>query len=199
MKFELGYRGWGCTDATGVNPRVSIFLSSFLLTFSNAFFLPAIYIAAKRRLYTEGLVYLATMLFSSLYHACDQQFTTYCVAKYEVSFFIPSFCSDSIKSSQNLFSCFFTFFVKITWKLNFFSPTGAAVLRLFFEHSCILGDPRCHGTITDTLGTGLPNVRSPHNRIRCGIGSNWITEYLGASSHWNNNTSQSYFLISVLL
>ncbi|XP_043279412.1 transmembrane protein 8B-like isoform X2 [Venturia canescens] len=88
-----GYRGWGCTDSTGVNPRVSIFLSSFLLTFSNGFFLPAIYIAAKRRLFTEGLVYSATMLFSSLYHACDQQFMTYCIAKYEVLQYCDFFSS----------------------------------------------------------------------------------------------------------
>lgn len=48
------------------------------------FFIPAIYLAVKRGLYTEGLVYLATMLFSSMYHACDQHIMTYCIAKYEV-------------------------------------------------------------------------------------------------------------------
>lgn len=55
-----------------------------MLTLSNGFFIPAIYLAVKRGLYTEGLVYLATMLFSSMYHACDQYVMTYCIAKYEV-------------------------------------------------------------------------------------------------------------------
>lgn len=59
-------------------------MTTMMLTLSNGFFIPAIYLAIKRGLYTEGLVYLATMLFSSLYHACDQHIMTYCVAKYEV-------------------------------------------------------------------------------------------------------------------
>ncbi|XP_071863584.1 post-GPI attachment to proteins factor 6 [Bombus fervidus] len=80
--FE-GYKGWGCTDATSANPESSL-ITTLILTLSNGFFIPAIYLAVKRGLYTEGLVYLATMLFSSLYHACDQHVMTYCVAKYEV-------------------------------------------------------------------------------------------------------------------
>ncbi|XP_015609576.1 post-GPI attachment to proteins factor 6 isoform X3 [Cephus cinctus] len=79
-----GYKGWGCTDATNASPMASVLLTTLMLTLSNGFFLPAIYLAIRRGLYTEGLVYFATMLFSSLYHACDQQFMTYCVAKYEV-------------------------------------------------------------------------------------------------------------------
>lgn len=81
--FE-GYKGWGCTDATSASPESSLLLTTMMLTLSNGFFIPAIYLAVKRGLYTEGLVYLATMLFSSLYHACDQHVMTYCVAKYEV-------------------------------------------------------------------------------------------------------------------
>ncbi|XP_017879327.1 post-GPI attachment to proteins factor 6-like isoform X1 [Ceratina calcarata] len=81
--FE-GYKGWGCTDATNANPESSLLVTTLILTLSNGFFIPAIYLAVKRGLYTEGLVYLATMLFSSLYHACDQHVMTYCVAKYEV-------------------------------------------------------------------------------------------------------------------
>ncbi|XP_050583175.1 transmembrane protein 8B-like isoform X4 [Bombus affinis] len=81
--FE-GYKGWGCTDATSANPESSLLITTLILTLSNGFFIPAIYLAVKRGLYTEGLVYLATMLFSSLYHVCDQHVITYCVAKYEV-------------------------------------------------------------------------------------------------------------------
>ncbi|XP_020709413.2 post-GPI attachment to proteins factor 6-like isoform X2 [Athalia rosae] len=79
-----GYKGWGCTDSTHAEPEAFMLLTMLLLTLSNAFFLPAICLAVRNGLYTEGLVYLATMTFSSLYHACDQQFMTYCVAKYEV-------------------------------------------------------------------------------------------------------------------
>ncbi|XP_015428982.1 PREDICTED: transmembrane protein 8A-like [Dufourea novaeangliae] len=81
--FE-GYKGWGCTDATSASPESSLLMTTLMLTLSNGFFIPAIYLAVKRELYTEGLVYMATMLFSSLYHACDQHVMTYCVAKYEV-------------------------------------------------------------------------------------------------------------------
>ncbi|XP_076619315.1 post-GPI attachment to proteins factor 6 isoform X1 [Colletes latitarsis] len=81
--FE-GYKGWGCTDGTSANPESSLVVTTMILTLSNGFFIPAIYLAVKRGLYTEGLVYMATMLFSSLYHACDQHVMTYCVAKYEV-------------------------------------------------------------------------------------------------------------------
>ncbi|XP_043483098.1 post-GPI attachment to proteins factor 6-like isoform X3 [Leptopilina heterotoma] len=88
-----GYKGWGCTDATDVSFESSVLLMTLLLTLSNAFFLPAIVLAIKRKLYTEGLVYLFTMMFSTFYHACDQQFLTYCIAKYEVLQFSDFFSS----------------------------------------------------------------------------------------------------------
>ncbi|XP_015126938.1 post-GPI attachment to proteins factor 6 [Diachasma alloeum] len=88
-----GYKGWGCTDSTNAYQQPSLVLSSLMLILSNLCFIPAIYLAVKRRLYTEALVYLATMLFSSLYHACDQKFMTYCIAKYQVLQFSDFFSS----------------------------------------------------------------------------------------------------------
>ncbi|XP_025266403.1 post-GPI attachment to proteins factor 6 isoform X1 [Camponotus floridanus] len=79
-----GYTGWDCTDISNTITAISSFMSAMLLILSNAFFIPAIYIAIKRKLYAEGLVYLATMLFSSLYHACDQNGGQFCIVKYEV-------------------------------------------------------------------------------------------------------------------
>lgn len=62
-----------------------------MLTLSNGFFIPAIYLAIKRELYTEGLIYLSTMLSSAFYHACDQHTTNYCITKFEVSLFLAMY------------------------------------------------------------------------------------------------------------
>ncbi|KAJ9580903.1 hypothetical protein L9F63_023918, partial [Diploptera punctata] len=88
-----GYKGWGCTDSSEATPEGLLLLTTLLLTLSNIFFLPAVLIALRRHLITEALVYLATMVFSTFYHACDQEFYTYCVTKYEVLQFCDFFCS----------------------------------------------------------------------------------------------------------
>jgi hypothetical protein len=80
-----GYKGWGCTDGSKATPEGLLLLTTLLLTLSNVFFLPAVFLALRRHLLTEALIYLATMVFSTFYHACDQDFYTYCVTKYEVS------------------------------------------------------------------------------------------------------------------
>ncbi|KDR17993.1 hypothetical protein L798_07174, partial [Zootermopsis nevadensis] len=79
-----GYKGWGCTDGSMATPESLLLLTTLLLTLSNVFFLPAVFIALRRHLLTEALIYLATMVFSTFYHACDQDFYAYCVIKYEV-------------------------------------------------------------------------------------------------------------------
>jgi hypothetical protein len=66
-----GYRGWFCDrpdPATANNETKTL-----LLTLSNFFFIPAILLAWRKRLYGQGLVYLSTMIFSIFYHACDQE------------------------------------------------------------------------------------------------------------------------------
>lgn len=78
-----GYTGWDCTNISSTIPAISL-MSAILLIMSNVFFVPAVYIAVKRKLYAEGLVYLLTMLFSSLYHACDQSDGQFCITKYEI-------------------------------------------------------------------------------------------------------------------
>jgi hypothetical protein len=82
-----GYKGWGCTDGSKATPESLLLLTTLLLTLSNVFFLPAVLLALRRHLLTEALIYLATMVFSTFYHACDQDFYTYCVTKYEVSIY----------------------------------------------------------------------------------------------------------------
>ncbi|XP_014238011.1 post-GPI attachment to proteins factor 6-like [Trichogramma pretiosum] len=79
-----GRQGLTCTDTTNAMSDFAILLETLLLTLSNLFFIPAVYIALRRKFYAEGFVYICTMLFSAFYHACDQNFYSYCIAKYEV-------------------------------------------------------------------------------------------------------------------
>ncbi|XP_046406052.1 post-GPI attachment to proteins factor 6 isoform X2 [Ischnura elegans] len=78
-----GYNGWGCTDGQNAIHHSTLLLNTLLLTLSNVFFIPAIVLAIRRSMISEALVYLATMMFSMLYHACDEDFYSYCVTKYE--------------------------------------------------------------------------------------------------------------------
>lgn len=66
-----GYTGWTCDQIDGEAPHSP--LNTLLLTLSNLFFLPAIFLAFYRRAYGQCLVYTSTMLFSIFYHACDQE------------------------------------------------------------------------------------------------------------------------------
>ncbi|XP_014213234.1 post-GPI attachment to proteins factor 6-like [Copidosoma floridanum] len=79
-----GHQGWACTDATNAVSEYSVVFATLALTLSNLFFIPAIYLAIKRKLFTEALVFTSIMFFSSFYHACDQPSIGYCVAKFEV-------------------------------------------------------------------------------------------------------------------
>lgn len=69
-----GYRGWGCTDNRDARSHSILVTELLLLTLSNLFMLPAIVLAATRQFYLEALVYLATMVSSSV------RFCSFCVA-----------------------------------------------------------------------------------------------------------------------
>ncbi|KAF4531717.1 hypothetical protein B566_EDAN009342 [Ephemera danica] len=83
-----GFSGWGCTDGRGASPPSRQLVGTLALTLSNLFFMPAVVLAAKRRLLAEALIYLATTLFSTLYHACDEPEYSFCVLQ-----FCDFFCS----------------------------------------------------------------------------------------------------------
>ncbi|ODM99932.1 Transmembrane protein [Orchesella cincta] len=88
-----GYRGWACTDDSQATPEFILLSATLLLTLSNLFFIPAIFLALKRRMFTQGLIYSVTMISSTLYHACDQDIYGYCLTRYAVLQFCDFFCS----------------------------------------------------------------------------------------------------------
>ncbi|XP_067012375.2 post-GPI attachment to proteins factor 6 [Anabrus simplex] len=80
---DHGYRGWGCTDDSRVTPLYELLIAALLLTLSNMFFIPAIVIAIRRKLWTESFVYSCTMFFSTFYHACEagEDVYSFCIMK----------------------------------------------------------------------------------------------------------------------
>jgi len=72
-RCSSGYRGWTCDDSISAEPAWKLISDTLLLTLSNLFFLPAVGLALYYRLYTESLIYGATMFFSTFYHTCDQE------------------------------------------------------------------------------------------------------------------------------
>ncbi|XP_071532485.1 post-GPI attachment to proteins factor 6-like isoform X2 [Panulirus ornatus] len=81
---DAGYRGWGCTDSSQATPNWELLLATMLLTLSNLFFLPAIILGLKRRYFAEAIVYAFTMVFSTFYHACDQEAYNFCLMRLSV-------------------------------------------------------------------------------------------------------------------
>ena len=72
-----GHKGWTCDDDSGVKNQPYVYLAqTLLLTLTNLAFLPAVILALYFGLFSEALVYSATMIFSSFYHLCDQEALT---------------------------------------------------------------------------------------------------------------------------
>ncbi|XP_066157231.1 post-GPI attachment to proteins factor 6 [Euwallacea fornicatus] len=65
------YRGFDCSDDSLATPYYLVLLEFLFLIISNILFIPAVYIAYKRKYYLEALVYFSIFLSSSFYHACD--------------------------------------------------------------------------------------------------------------------------------
>ncbi|XP_039632359.1 post-GPI attachment to proteins factor 6-like isoform X4 [Polypterus senegalus] len=61
---------WLCLD-TSNSTYLHDLKAVLLLTISNGIFIPAIILAARRGHFTESIIYVFTMVFSALYHACD--------------------------------------------------------------------------------------------------------------------------------
>ncbi|XP_057339155.1 transmembrane protein 8B [Microplitis mediator] len=81
-----GYRGFDCADDTYVLTGGSILIRLLLLTLSNLAFLASSYVAFRREYYTEALVYVSVMFFSTFYHACEagENIMSFCITKLSV-------------------------------------------------------------------------------------------------------------------
>ena len=85
ITFIQGYSGYGCSNDENAMSIQFQLVQMMLLTMSNLFFLPAIFIGFYRRYWQETTVYIVAMATSTLYHACDQFGTQkyYCIAPYD--------------------------------------------------------------------------------------------------------------------
>ncbi|KAH0548459.1 transmembrane protein 8B [Cotesia glomerata] len=81
-----GYRGFDCADDTYVLTGGSILVRLLLLTLSNLAFLASSYVAFCREYYTEAVVYVSVMFFSTFYHACEagENIMSFCITKLSV-------------------------------------------------------------------------------------------------------------------
>lgn len=63
-----------------------VLLELLLLVLSNIIFIPAVYIAYRRKYYAECVIYSSTCFFSTFYHACDagENIISFCIARVAV-------------------------------------------------------------------------------------------------------------------
>ena len=104
--FFQGYSGYGCSNDDNAMSIQFQLVQMMLLTMSNLFFLPAIFIGFYRRYWQETTVYIVAMATSTLYHACDQFGTQkyYCIAPYDTLQFADFLAATVAVSILSLFN-----------------------------------------------------------------------------------------------
>lgn len=87
--------GWECTDGSQATPYYMVVIELLLLVLSNLAFLPAVYIAYKRKYYIESITYFGICFFSTFYHACDagENIISYCLVRLDSLQFGDFFCA----------------------------------------------------------------------------------------------------------
>lgn len=97
------YKGFDCSDGSDATPIWQLILEMLFLILSNAFMIPCILLAYRRKYYIESIVYASVLVFSALYHACDAGEN------------IINICFSSLESLQygDFFSALFAIFVTI--------------------------------------------------------------------------------------
>lgn len=66
VSYLVGFAGWSCSDDTNALSTAILLTSVLLLTLSNLFFIPAIVLSFRRGFYSQCLLYLVTMFFSTV-------------------------------------------------------------------------------------------------------------------------------------
>ncbi|KOB71277.1 Uncharacterized protein OBRU01_08413, partial [Operophtera brumata] len=85
--------GWDCSDDSRMDSRAYMLVSVLLLTVSNLLFIFSTYVAIVRRYYTEAMMYVFTMVFSTFYHACDAPSqVAYCIMRGNILQFGDFYC-----------------------------------------------------------------------------------------------------------
>ncbi|XP_023014078.2 post-GPI attachment to proteins factor 6 [Leptinotarsa decemlineata] len=89
------YRGWDCSDGSQATPYYMVVIELLLLVLSNLMFLPAVYVAYKRKFYIEAITYFSICFFSTFYHACDagEHILSYCLVRLSALQFGDFFCA----------------------------------------------------------------------------------------------------------
>lgn len=90
---KAGWEGWGCENGGDAKGWTTVLTGVCFLTVSNIFFLPPAIIAVRRRLFSQALLFIATMIASVFYHTCDNEVVSFCAMKYEVLQFTDFFFS----------------------------------------------------------------------------------------------------------
>ncbi|CAG9821030.1 unnamed protein product [Phaedon cochleariae] len=89
------YRGWDCSDDSQATPYYMVVIELVLLVLSNLMFLPAVYVAFKRKFYIEAICYFSICFFSTFYHACDagENIISFCLVRLSALQFGDFFCA----------------------------------------------------------------------------------------------------------
>lgn len=92
---NLYFSGWDCSDNSQATSFYMVIIELMLLVFSNLAFLPAVYVAYKRKYYIEALAYFSTCFFSTFYHACDsgENLINFCMVRLSALQFADFFCA----------------------------------------------------------------------------------------------------------
>lgn len=81
---KAGWEGIACSDDRNAIPHSKQVLMTCLLTLSNIIFLFSAGFAIRRGFYTEAIVYVFVLFFSTFYHACDQPGSVFlCIMRYD--------------------------------------------------------------------------------------------------------------------
>lgn len=72
-----------------------LLLELLLLVLSNLMFLPAVFLAYRRRYYIEAIAYFSIFFFSTFYHACDagEHIINYCITRLAALQFADFYCA----------------------------------------------------------------------------------------------------------